>query len=264
MRERRPTRALAALLVWSLVAPIAYAQDDPAARQVEKLASDAAIAYRGADYQRAVELLERAYSMRQVGALLYNLAKAYEKLGETDKAIELYRRYCDSTEAEPKLRAKAEARVAAYDEAHRKKEPPAPVLLPAQFEQHEEPPPPPQDPVQKWETRRRRARIAGLTLMSIAAGSAIAGMGLSIHAKLVHDRYVSTLDAEVTKRSARDDARTQAIVGDVLYGVAAASAAIGAYFVWRGYHQESPPANTAWIVPAISPTVAGVAIGGTF
>src|SRR5262249_34065618 len=56
---------------------------------VEKLASDAAIAYRGGDYQRAAQLLERAYKMQPVSALLYNLAKAYEKLGDEDKAAQL-------------------------------------------------------------------------------------------------------------------------------------------------------------------------------
>ena len=60
---------------------------------------------RGADYNRAVELLTRAYEIRQVPALLYNLAKAYDKLGDVEHAYDTYRRYADSADADPKLKA---------------------------------------------------------------------------------------------------------------------------------------------------------------
>src|SRR5262245_2799000 len=107
-------------VVVCMTAPVARAAELPAA-QVERLAKEAAIAFKGADYQRAVELLERAYQIRQVANILYNIARSYDKLGEVEKAIEHYRRYADSSDADPKLKAKAEARLQSYEESHRPK-----------------------------------------------------------------------------------------------------------------------------------------------
>ena len=86
-------------------------------REVERLANDAVNAYKGADYKRAVELLQKAYEIRQVPALLYNMAKAYDKLGDIDHAYDAYHLYADSAAADPKLKARAEQRVAALAEA---------------------------------------------------------------------------------------------------------------------------------------------------
>ena len=108
-----------ALMVAAATGPRAHAESAEA--QVERLASEAVNAYRGADYNRAVELLTRAYEIRQVPALLYNLAKAYDKLGDVDHACDAYRRYADSADADPKLKAKADARLVVLDEIRRKK-----------------------------------------------------------------------------------------------------------------------------------------------
>src|SRR5689334_6949162 len=91
------------------------------------MATEAITAYKGADYNRAVELLTRAYEIRQVPALLYNLAKAYDKLGDVDKAYDAYRRYASSADADPKLKEKAESRLATLEELRRKKAPERPV-----------------------------------------------------------------------------------------------------------------------------------------
>ena len=42
-------------------------------------------------------------------ALLYNMAKAYDKLGDIDHAYDAYRLYADSAAADPKLKARADA-----------------------------------------------------------------------------------------------------------------------------------------------------------
>src|SRR6476660_2677301 len=93
---------------------VAFAESAEA--QVERLATEAVNAYRGADYNRAVELLNRAYEIRQVPALLYNLAKAYDKLGDVDHAWDAYRRYSDSADADPRMKAKADSRLVVLDE----------------------------------------------------------------------------------------------------------------------------------------------------
>src|SRR5689334_11838211 len=115
------------------------AHAESAEAQVERLAADAVNAYRGADYNRAVELLTRAYEIRQVPALLYNLAKAYDKLGDVDRAYDAYRRYSDSADAEPRLRNKADARLAVLEEIRRRKK-----AVERAAERAGEPKPPPQ------------------------------------------------------------------------------------------------------------------------
>src|ERR1700761_4052034 len=94
-----------------LAATPAPARPESAESEVERLAADALNAYKGADYHRAVELLTRAYEIRQVPALLYNLAKAEDKLGDVERAADAYRRYAQSAGADPKLKARADARL---------------------------------------------------------------------------------------------------------------------------------------------------------
>ena len=239
--------------------------------RVEKLAAEGKAAYRAADYQRAVELFEKAYQLRQVGALLYNIARTYEKLGATDKAIERYRRYVESTEAEPAQKAKAEARVAAYDEAHkpppREPEPPHTIIVREKlFDQ-------PEDPaaaarrdqeraVSAWTVRRRRDRIVGLALGGVAVGCALGGLGLWVAASKLHSQFDGPIGLEADRLALRSRARTEALIGDSLWGVAAVTAAIGGYFLYRGYHPERPPQVQASVLAG--PRMAGLAVGGTF
>ena len=113
--------SLVVLAVMVVAATPGRARAESAEAQVERLAAEAVNAYRVADYNRAVELLSRAYDIRQVPALLYNMAKAYDKLGDIDRACEIYRRYADSADADPRLKAKAEARLVILEDARRKK-----------------------------------------------------------------------------------------------------------------------------------------------
>ena len=285
-RERQEGgRAVALGLVLALAIPARAAPtpEDVAARQVERLAAEAVTTYKAADYTRTVELLERAYAIRQIAALLYNLAKAYEKLGDQEKSVELYRRYSDSSDADPKLRVKAEARVAAYEEAHRAHRDPDP--RPQRDDdprpQRDEDPRPhldatpqigavrgrPDDAearlVRGWQQRRRTDRIAGITLASVGLACALAGVGLSVNAYLVHERYAGALGTEAYKRSLKEASFGQAVAGDVLYAVAAASAAVGVYFLWRGYHAEKPPKKIA-IAPAVTSGGGGLWLSGAF
>src|SRR4051794_31468707 len=113
--------AVVVTLVGGLLLASAPARAETQEAQVERLANDALLAYKGADYKRAVELLQRAYEIRQVPALLYNLAKAYDKLGALDHAYDAYRQSVASAASAPKLKVRAGARLVALEEAKRKK-----------------------------------------------------------------------------------------------------------------------------------------------
>jgi tetratricopeptide (TPR) repeat protein len=251
--------------------------------QVERLASDAVNAYKGADYNRAVELLQRAYEIRQVPALLYNMAKAYDKLGDVEHAYETYRRYADSADADPKLKAKAESRLVFLEEARRKKaatarsmEPrsePRPAQVepprPAQVEAPKEPPPPTADQirdklrVERMRERKRDRYIAlGLGVGAVAfAGVAI---GLSVNALSLQDQWSGQYGGdEAARRTLRNDAQLRAGLADGFYGLTAVAAGVSAYFLYRGFRPE-PTAPSLALLPVASPQGGALVVAGTF
>lgn len=270
----------------------------PRANAVEKLADDAVAAYKAGDYQRAVDLLERAYASQPLTALLYNLAKAHDKLGNADKARALYQKYVAADDADPKLRARAEQRVAALrggGESPRQKDPPSTVattepttpsrpppggepkspparnppppsssetvlITPSTFE------PPPLDPLERERRARWRDRGLAITFGIVGVGAIGAAIGLSVSALDLQHQFDRSLD-ETQKRQLRDDGKTRALVADILYPVGAVAIAVGAVFLWRGLrpidakHADKP---TAQLLPVILPGGGGLVVGGTY
>ena len=235
------------------------ARAESAEAQVERLAADAVNAYRGADYNRAVELLTRAYEIRQVPALLYNLAKAYDKLGDVEHAYDAYRRYADSADADPKLKAKSEARLAVLEEARRKKAAAQRAVEPkpqrrrgehvaaaagagraACSRRHRR-----RSEIKEHLKRRAAARCASAIATSrsgsASARSRFAGVavGLSVSALQLQSQW----SARVRRRRsgaarAQGHALTRAAIADGFYAGDRAAAAVGAYFLYRGFRPE--------------------------
>jgi tetratricopeptide (TPR) repeat protein len=283
-------------LVGAAVVPRAGFAAAPAERKnvVEKLADDAAAAYKAGDYQRAVELLERAYATQPLSALLYNLAKAHDKLGNGEKARSLYQKYAAADDADPKLRARAEQRIAALRavDSPRPKEPaavastePPPSPRPPPPAEPKTPPrapppppqetvlitpstfePPPVDPLAAEKRARWRDRGLAITFGVIGIGAVGAAIGMSLSALDLQRQFDRSLD-ENLKRTLRDDAKTRALVADILYPVGAVAIAVGAVFLWRGLRPlEAKRADkpTVQLAPALLPGGGGVAAGGTF
>jgi len=92
-RTARRVRPLAALLAFSLtigqVAP-AFAIDETTRVLLRKLSSDGVAAYQDGDYQRAVEKLEKAWSILQTAPLGLWSGRALEKAGRLVEASERY------------------------------------------------------------------------------------------------------------------------------------------------------------------------------
>lgn len=255
--------------------------------EVERMAADALNAYKGADYHRAVELLTRAYEIRQVPALLYNLGKAYDKLGDEEHAADAYRRYTQSSGAEPKLKARAEARLVVLDEARRKQvaakaaaaaaaappppPPPAPVVAKPQ------PPPEPVVPPellaeqrreearQAEQHRRHRDRVLALSFGAATVAFGSTALGLSINAVQLRNQDVASLDFE-RKRQLKSDALLQAGFADGLYAATVAAAVVTIIFFYRGFHHasqdDSDPALS--FAPSLTSSSLGLFMNGRF
>ncbi|MBK7582732.1 MAG: tetratricopeptide repeat protein [Myxococcales bacterium] len=95
------TRVLPVLLALSLVGfPTVSAEAQPNAKKDPKtealeLFEKSADLYRQGKFDEAAQLLERAYSLHDEAVLLYNLGRAYEGLGENQKAIDAYTKYLE-------------------------------------------------------------------------------------------------------------------------------------------------------------------------
>jgi tetratricopeptide (TPR) repeat protein len=81
------------------------------ARQVEKLASQGAQAYRKGDFTSAIDYFERAYALEPVPNLLYNIAKSYEKQEKYQQAIDHYQKFAVAPEVDSEARQSALDRV---------------------------------------------------------------------------------------------------------------------------------------------------------
>ncbi len=268
-------RALAVVLVLCVVAGVARAGHGPKVTPVEKLAAEAAGAYRAGDFAKAAELLERAYQIEPLSAILYNLAKAYEKLGQSEKAADRYARYAAAADADPKLKAKAEAHAASLRGAKEPKPvmgenvpppttpttnaPPPPATVEAPPPPPPAPPPPPVDERQvAWKHTLRRDRAAAIGFAITATVGLAIAVGLSANALSLHNQFSASLD-EDKKRSLEDSAKSQAIGADIMYAFTVAAAAGSVVFFYLYFRaKRSPPPSQAF-VPLLAPGRAGLA-----
>jgi hypothetical protein len=205
--------------------------------------------------------LQKAYSLRQVPALLYNLAKAYDKLGDIDHAYENYRRYADSADADPKLKAKSEARIAEYEEIRRKKA--AADKAAEEAEKAAAPPPPPTPEEIAEKQRRERAQVrhrARVIALSLGIGTVAFGgvaIGLAANALSLDKQFNNTTDPD-RKKTLKSQAQLQAAVADGFFAGTAVLAGVTAYYVYRGFRPE-PKAPSLTLAPAFSPSSVGLA-----
>ncbi len=73
-------------------------------------------AYETGDYETAAREWQRAYEMDPRPALQYNLAQAYERLGRLDDAVRSYHTYIDNTTADDPRMETARARLASLEQ----------------------------------------------------------------------------------------------------------------------------------------------------
>jgi tetratricopeptide (TPR) repeat protein len=282
-------RAIQLALLLTFVCPPLYAgpprRGETAEEEVERLAADAIEAYKAARYDKAIALLNRAYAIRPLVPLLYNLAKAYDKINDVEKGYETYQKYVDSGEADPKLEKKARERMAALEAQYKEKKaqattkPPEPGVTPkpataaltpeeqAAKEREEkerklaeEQKRRDEEAAREQATRdkKRKAMLGaaiGLTVLGI--GSIGGGVGLYAVSSSKYDEFSRSRD-EAQKRQLKSDTESLGLGSTVMYAVGGVLVVGSIYFWYAGLKKEKAPAKAqALFVPWVSPTVAG-------
>jgi hypothetical protein len=247
------------------------------ARAVERLAAEAAGAYKAGDFIRAAELLEKAVAIQPETPVLYNLAKAYDKLAEDEKAFDFYRRYSVARDADPKLKMRAENRMlalkASIDAVKRgapkrnEKEAIPSETLAQPTELNPPPPPkPPPPPPDPWAEAKRKRKIyqgVGLGLASLGVAALGVGIGLGVAAMNNQNSFSASL-VEADKRRFKANAQSFAAGADAMYVIGVVAVGASGYFLYRGFRPMRESDKGAWLVPAIGPQSVGVAAGGAF
>ena len=241
-----------ALGLAAALAPVAlHAQPRESRREFDRLVRSAVEAYDAGRYQESISLLERAYAIRPLPRLLYNIGRAYDQAGQFGTAADYYRRFLQSepngdaaavarealqtaerrareqTEAENRQRGEAEARAEA--EARQREE--------AEARQREE------------AERQRRLLSVGFAprrvttpvavLWGIAGAGAIAGGilgGLALSAQSDFDASRQGTD----RASAYDTGTATAIGADIALGTAIAAGVTGLVLFLLQPRERSP------------------------
>jgi tetratricopeptide (TPR) repeat protein len=280
--QKTSLRLTAALLALSLSLPTAaFAAPADRRMSVEKLAETATNAYRAGDYKRAIELLTRAYEQQPLSSLLYNLAKAHDKAGQTQQAVDIYNRYIKAEDADPRLRQKAIERLSSLG---------SPYVEPAPEPAKEPEPVKPAEPVpvrsadptndvallapqglgddpQAAEKQARRRDLGlGIAFETLAGGAAITAIVLGVRALDQQEQFNRATTPEA-KLSFRSGAQSAALATDILLPTAAVLAGVGGWLLWRGTRPLSSPKPKAaleQVTPVLTGTGVALVAGGTF
>jgi tetratricopeptide (TPR) repeat protein len=273
VRTARAPR-IAVLVLASLAwAPLRAATSPEA--EVERLADEAVKAYKAANYPRAAHLYERAYAIRPVAALLYNLAKVYDKAGDVESARATYRRFVNAPDAESGLKVKAETRLAVLDAGRHPPpatpEPPPPIATPSPVAPEPSvtptPAPPPAvaaapSPAELRARARHRNRVIAIGSGAATLACGVVAIALSGSALALQRDYDATTSYD-RKTQLRHDALVRAGTADVFYIATAVGAAVTGVFVYLGFRPERP-ARALALVPLLGPTGGGLVAAGRF
>jgi tetratricopeptide (TPR) repeat protein len=210
--------------------PGAAAANSPSVAQLNE---EGAALYAARDYRRAIEKFIQAYAIDSDPNLLFNIARCYEELGETDAAIEKYETFLKTPGADTRGRQRARESLAALREAKNSAatgaEPPA---EPARGAAPAEPSAAPQ-PVAADDEHSGSALpwvMLGGSAAFAVLGTTFYLMGASDHSKVTDSRGYGDPNAvaEMTRQEADDlvsSGDTKKLVGGVGFGLAGALAA---------------------------------------
>lgn len=208
--------------------------------------------YRQGRFEEAARLLEEAHRLHGEPVLLYNLARAYEGMGERDKAVDAYQRFLDGS-PDAKDRGAIEKRIETLKkeiEEHRRVE-----RDKQRLEREKRSPPPPPPPPREVES------ASPDPWPWITAGAGIALIGTGAVFGVLSGAKRDDADADPEHRSARQtfrDAEGLATTANVLFIVGGVVAAGGVTWILLSSSEDSKPGAALSVGPG------SVAVGGRF
>lgn len=243
---------LAVIVCLSLLPIPASAARSGADRKVQALVKRAQVLYEKGEYRESAETLLRAYEIKPLPKLLFNVARTWDRAGDEENAIRYYQRYIDTgadanlvrkasqavdrlksaraaREAEEEAKRQAELRKA--EEARREAEAAKQAAAEAEARARAER----ERIAAEAELQRKLAEASGPSAATwVLGGVAVASVATGVVFGLRANSFKSDFDGAREldrKQSLRESVRTNALVADVAYGVAGA-AAIGAAVVY--------------------------------
>ena len=222
--------------------PERVASAQPSARErVLALSRKSAEEYRAGRFAEAVKLLREAYAIDPDPTLLYNLARAYEGLGDLPAALEAYRAYLAAAPPGIADRAAIETRVATLESQIRDRERlERERALERQARQRAERDAARARRARSQEARPRRAGLAPW----IVAGVGVSGLGAgAVMGLLARDRHADAEDAPSQAEAAelQSDATSFARLANVFAIGGAVVTAAGVVWLVIASREDPPP-----------------------
>lgn len=209
-----------------IAAPVQAQPADDAVSQVEALAGEARALYDAGEFGQAVAKYLEAYKLQPTAAVLYNVAVIYDKkLKEVDLAIDFYRRYIGSPDADPQAVQRATARLQALKaEKETRRQAELSTLTPTgggQAEGQRTPPPAPMS----------TQAVTGWVMASAGAALLIGGGVVGYLAGDSQEKFADSTREVDDRIEARDVGEDRALIADVLLGAGAAATITGLLLV---------------------------------
>lgn len=266
-RRLRPLAFSAALLATSAASAPSYAQTTQAregnrgetskadANKAVELFEGSVAAYRAGDFAKAVLLLKQAYALKPAPVLVYNLARAYEGLGQLEEATLAYKEYL-AKEPKPQDKGAIERRIATLEAQLAERE-----RLRRENEESSRKPKAVVEsaaaPATEDETAAPAKRSAIPWIVAGVGGAVLLGGGaVMVVAKGKHDDAKSQR-VQLRADELASDARALSTTGSVL--LLAGGVVLATGVVW-GLLSPGRPSKTV----AISPTLGGVLLRGAW
>jgi tetratricopeptide (TPR) repeat protein len=245
---RTTVAALALHLCLLGTRPAAAQNDDALAKQYYKLGEEL---YNRADYEGALKQFSQSYQLSKRPALLYNMARCHESLGQHEKAIEIYGEYLKSNPENPAMIQARIDNLKRLIEKKRKESAPPPGPTPT-------PDPTPVVPTDS----PRPLRWPGWITLGAGGALLVTGLALGLRAK-IKEGEVEDANQKGTEylevKSAEDAGRTLAKASIALSVVGGVAAATGAVLLILDARRPSAE-RRAWLAPTLTP--GGFAVAG--
>jgi tetratricopeptide (TPR) repeat protein len=264
----RPKTALRIIaVVGALIgaAPSALAQSSDDDRKARELYLVGDNHYAAGRYEQALLKFEQAYMLSKRPQLLYNIANAYERMGDYEKAADYLRRYLESPEAEDVSSVRERIRRLEMNADAQGREPqPERVASPAAVSAAATAPRTRADDpgARRWLRRPAYMLIAG-------GGAALATafvFGLGARSAAADAKELCDTNG-LCPESASDEVRrerTFALVSDITAVLGLASASVGVYLLVRDHRASEKARAGLRVEPRLYDRAAGIGLAGDF